>query len=141
MSHMDATTLQRFQAFLDGWTESPAENKKAFLRLKERLAGYPGVTLDFVAREGVTYSLRAVHEKQKAKPLFVMVDVIEDDPRWLSICFYGEMITDPEEHGDFVPEGLLGEDAHCFDLESWDESQVAYIEARLDEARESAAKG
>jgi len=29
------------------------------------------------------------------------------------------MITDPEERGDFVPEGLLGEYAHCFDIEEF----------------------
>ena len=69
-----------------------------------------------------------------------MVDVIEDDPRWLSICFYGEMIDDQEEKGDFVPEGLLGEDAVCFDLERRDEKLIRYIEARIDEACRNAAK-
>jgi hypothetical protein len=68
-----------------------------------------------------------------------MVDVIEDDPRWLSVCFYGEMITDPEEKGDFVPEGLLGEDAVCFDVEERDEKLITYIETRLDEACQSAS--
>ncbi len=63
-----------------------------------------------------------------------MVDVIEDTTRWLSICFYGDMIADPEERGDFVPGGLLGEDAVCFDLEEQDETLVKYIETRLDEA-------
>ena len=69
-----------------------------------------------------------------------MVDVIEDDPRWLSICFYGEMIADPEEKGDFVPEGLIGEDAVCFDLEQRDEALIRYIETRMDEAYRNAAK-
>lgn len=63
-----------------------------------------------------------------------MVDVIEDTPRWLSVCFYGEMVTDPQDKGDFVPEGLLGEDAVCFDVEQWDEDLVRYIEARIEEA-------
>ncbi len=56
-----------------------------------------GILLDFIARPGVTYSLRAVHAEQKEKDLFVMVDVIEDVERWLSVCFFGNMITDPEE--------------------------------------------
>ncbi len=68
-----------------------------------------------------------------------MVDVIEDSPRWLSVCFYGEMITDPEENGDFVPEGLLGDDAVCFDIEARDKVLIRYIENRLDEAWRSAA--
>lgn len=128
--------------FLDNWTQDPAGNKGAFLRFKDHLAAKPGVKLDFKARPGVTYSLRAVHENQKDKELFVMVDVIDDDPenRWLSVCFYGEMITDPEEKGDFVPEGLLGEDAHCFDVEEPNQADLAYVEARLDEAHQFAAQ-
>ena len=68
-----------------------------------------------------------------------MVDVIEDVSRWLSVCFYGDMITDVEEKGDFVPGGLLGEDAVCFDLEEQNDKLVTYIEARLDEACSNAA--
>jgi hypothetical protein len=39
-----------------------------------------------------------------------------------------------------VPGGLLGEDAVCFDLEAWDKERVCYVEARLDEAYQSAAQ-
>ena len=49
-------------------------------------------------------------------------------------------ITDPGEKGDFVPEGLLGEDAVCFDIEEKDEELIQYIEIRLDEAFRSASK-
>jgi hypothetical protein len=128
-------------AFLDAWEETPERNREAFLRFKAFLEAKDGVILDFVPRPGLTYSFRAVHENQKDKDLFVMVDVIEDEPRWLSVCFYGEMIEDPEEKADFVPEGLLGEDAMCIDLEAWDEALIPYIEARLEEAWKSASKG
>ncbi len=110
------------------------KNKAAFLRLKTALEQKEGVSLDFIPRPGVTYSLRATHAMQKEKPLFVMVDVIEDAPRWLSVCFYGDMISDPEDMGDFVPEGLLGEDAMCFDIDRWDDHLIAYVESRMDEA-------
>jgi hypothetical protein len=63
-----------------------------------------------------------------------MIDVIDDDPRWLSICFYSEMVSDPEARGDYVPGGLLGEDGLCFDLEPGDEELVSYVTARIDEA-------
>jgi len=68
--------------------------------------------------------------------LFVMVDIVDDDPenRWLSVCFYGDMITDPNEEGDLVPEGLLGEDGYCFDLCEYDEAAISYLEQRIDEA-------
>lgn len=121
-------------AFIEQWQDTPEKNKEVFVRFKEFLQKKEGVRIEFVQRPGLTYSLRAVHADQKTRALFALVDVIEDDPRWLSVCFYGEMITDVEEKGDFVPEGLLGEDAICFDLEEKDDEQVRYIEARLDEA-------
>ena len=131
-------SMQALTAFIDAWNDTEEQTKKAFVELKDYLAAKPGVALDYVPREGVTYSLRAKHENQKDKSLFVMVDVIEDDPRWLSVCFYGEMITDPDEAGDYVPEGLLGEDAVCFDLEAYADADINYIKARLDEACQSA---
>jgi hypothetical protein len=121
---------------LQNWPETPPHTKKAFLRLKDHLSNKTGLTLDFNARPGVTYSLRAKHDHQHQRPLFAMIDIIDDDPpnRWLSVCFYGEMISDPDDIGDFVPEGLFGEDAHCFDIEAWDARRLEYIIDRIDEA-------
>ena len=130
--------IQELESFIADWTDTPERSKQAFLRLRDYLAAKPGIKLEFVPRPGVTYSLRGAHAKQTEKPLFVMVDVIEDAPRWLSVCFYGELISDPEENGDFVPEGLLGEDALCFDLEQYSEEGLAYVEARIDEAYQRA---
>ena len=127
-------------AFIKDWQESPERNKEIFLRYKTQLERDDKIQLEFISRPGITYSLRAAHSAQKARKLFVMIDVIEDNPRWLSVCFYGDMITDPEGKGDAVPGGLLGEDAVCFDLEAWDEERVRYVEARLDEACQSAAQ-
>ena len=127
-------------AFIEDWKVTPENNRAVFLQLKEHLEKKEGVALEFIPRPGLTYSLRAVQAAQKKRGLFVMVDVIEDDPRWLSVCFYGEMITDPEEKGDFVPEGLLGEDAVCFDIEERDEELVKYVELRLDEAWRNASE-
>ena len=137
---MNAPTEKALNTFIEEWPASPEKIKDLFIRLRDALASREGVTLDFVPRPGVTYSLRAVHVNQKNRDLFVMVDVIEDDPRWLSVCFYGDMIGDPEEKGDFVPEGLLGEDAVCFDIERWDDSLIRYLEARLQEACDTAGE-
>jgi hypothetical protein len=139
---MNDKTEQELNTFIEEWKVTPDKNsnKATFLRFKDHLASLDGVTLDFIARPGVTYSLRAVHDAQKDKELFVMVDVIEDVERWLSVCFYGEMITDPESKGDMVPGGLLGEDATCFDLEDQDEVLISYIEARLGEACQNCRK-
>lgn len=132
-------SLSELHDFISGWSDSPERNKEAFVRLKSHLEAQAGVALEFVPRPGVTYSLRASHPNQSRRSLFVMVDVIEDDPRWLSVCFYGEMITDPDEQGDFVPEGLLGEDAMCFDIDQYDDALLKYVQDRLDEAYRSAS--
>jgi hypothetical protein len=127
------------EGFVQEWQETDARTREAFLQLKACLEAKKGVVLDFIPRDGVTYSLRAAHRNQKKRPLFAMVDVIEDQPRWLSVCFYGEMISDPEEKGDFVPQGLLGEDAVCFDLETYSPEDLRYLEDRLAEAHARAA--
>lgn len=136
---MKQETEQELNAFINDWKETAESNKEIFLHFRDYLSAKEGVTLDFISRPGITYSLRAVHAAQRDKELFVMVDVIEDVSRWLSVCFYQEMIGDPEEKGDFVPGGLLGADAVCFDLEKRDEGLIRYVEARLDEAWQSAA--
>ena len=137
---MNSETEKALDTFIAEWPASAERNRDVFIRLRDALASKSEVNLDFVQRTGVTYSLRAVHVNQKNRDLFVMVDVIEDDPRWLSICFYGDMIADPEEKGDFVPEGLLGEDAVCFDIEKWDEALIRYVEARIQDACGNAKK-
>jgi hypothetical protein len=129
--------IKELELFVKAWKDSPEQNKKAFVCLKDYIASKPGVILDFLPRTGITYSLRAVHENQKNKPLFALVDVIEDHPRWLSICFYSGMISDPDEKGTFIPGGILGDDAVCFDLEEYNEDEIQYIEARFDEAYQS----
>lgn len=138
---MKTTAEQAINAFAEGWEETPEKNREIFLHFKHYLESKENILLDFIARPGVTYSLRAVHSAQKEKELFVMVDVIEDTPRWLSICFYGDMIADPAGKGDVVPGGLLGEDAVCFDLEKWDEELIRDIEGHIDEAWRNAARG
>ncbi len=131
------TCLQEIETFLENWEESAEGNKKGFQRMLSFLQQLKGCVIEFHQRAGITYSLRGICEVDGDNKLFVMVDVIEDDPRWLSVCFYGKMITDPEEKGAFVPGGLLGEDAVCFDLEEYDEAVVEYVEGRIEEASKS----
>lgn len=131
---MNKKTEQELNTFIAEWEETTTGSKATFLHFKNYLAKQNDVTLDFVSRPGVTYSLRAAHAAQKTRGLFVMVDVIEDSSRWLSICFYGDMISDRDERGDYVPEGLFGEDAVCFDLEQPDNEMIKYIEVLLSEA-------
>ena len=76
--------------FLENWTTDPNNAKDAFVRFKDFLLTTPDVRFDFKARPGVSYSLRAANAKNDERPLFVLVDVVDDEPeaRWLSVCFY-----------------------------------------------------
>jgi len=131
--------MKELDDFLASWEATAEGNRAAFLALKEHLEGL-GAVLNFVPRPGITYSLRASNPAQKKRELFVMADVIEDTPRWLSVCFYQDLVSDPDGRGDSVPGGLLGEDAICFDMEQADDGQLLYLKRRLDEAWMQAQK-
>ena len=132
---------QEMEQFLSEWTTDPNKAKDAFISFRDFLLSTPDVHFEFKARPGVSYSLRAANTHAE-RPLFVLVDVVDDEPeaRWLSVCFYADMITDPDELGDFVPSGLMGNDACCLNLEEDDPAMRDYILARLGEAAAAAAK-
>lgn len=138
---METTPSADLKSFLDGWSADLNLMKSCFLQLKEHLETMDGVQFEFVARPGITYSLRAAHANQKKRGLFAMVDVIDDDPedRWLSVCFYRELVDDPDGLGDEVPEGLMGEDARCFDMYESDDTMLAYVKDRLKSACKAAS--
>ncbi|MBF0258498.1 MAG: hypothetical protein HQK62_06610 [Desulfamplus sp.] len=133
--------MEKLEKFIEEWQESESGTKKAFIQIMEHLKAMDGVSLTFNARPGVSYSLRPKHQNQKDRILFAMADVIDDDPdlRWLSICFYEDMLTDPDDMGDLIPGGLLGSDGYCFDLDEYDEEFVEYLKARLSEACQKAS--
>lgn len=134
--------MKKLQQFMDSWTVDDLGIKPIFLSLYQGLAKMEQVKLEFHERPGISYSLRFVHEKQKDRPLFGMIDVIDDEPgrRWLSICFYGDMISDPAALGDLIPGGLLGSDGYCFDVDEADAGIETYMANRMQEAYDSACR-
>jgi hypothetical protein len=132
---------QEIDTFLAGWEDNALQVKKSFVLLKNYVTDKTDLAFVFKARPGVSYSLRVKHKLQTKRELFVIMDVIDDpENRWLSICFYPDMITDPDDKGVLIPLGLLGEDGYCFDFEEWDEEFLQYLEERLEEAHENASK-
>lgn len=129
--------------FLASWSGDDQPMRSWFQLFYDKLKNMEGVSCSFVARPGVSYSLRPRHVNQTARELFAIVDVIDDDPeeRWLSVCFYGDMISDPEEQGELIPGGLAGSDGYCFDMFEDDEALAAYLVKRLDEAGRAAEQG
>lgn len=133
--------MKEINDFLAAWQIDQLALKPAFTEYLDFLSAEPGVSLDFKQRPGISYSLRAKNAAQKKRDLFVLVDIVDDEPesRWLSVCFYADMVSDPDEMGDFVPAGLLGEDAICFNLDQDDIATREYIRERLQEASNKAA--
>ena len=128
--------MKKIQDFIEAWTDDEPAMKPVFVSLFQTLQDKTQAELEFHERPGISYSLRGLRNDRNGRPLFVMVDVIDDDPgqRWLSVCFYGEMIQDPDELGDLIPEGLLGADGYCFDISESDDQLVSYVKQRIDEA-------
>lgn len=135
----EQTNVQaRITDFLADWQADQRHVRSFFSRLLDKFAEL-NADLDFVVRNGVSASLRAGGKPgASSRPLFCLVDVVEDsDGPWLSVCFYADTVTDPEALGNLVPEGLLGEDGYCFDIEQPDDAVERYIHARLRAAFEA----
>ncbi len=130
---------EEVNSFLQSWTENEQKNKQALQELLGPILNNEDVHLDFKPRPGLTYSFRA-WRKGQSRELFCMMDVIDDVPeeRWLSVCFFADLINDPEEKGDIIPQGLLGDDGYCFDLDGYNSREVNYLLQRIEEAYQNA---
>lgn len=127
--------IKEISDLLNGWTTDNNGMKVAFTEIIQLLESLDGLIYSFKSRPGISHSLRANVDNGEEK-ILTLLDVIDDDPenRWISICFYAETITDPDEEGDLIPGGLLGEDGYCFDLFENDDDSVTYIKDRITEA-------
>ncbi|MGL1930437.1 MAG: hypothetical protein OCC45_01610 [Desulfotalea sp.] len=137
---MSGENLIEFEKFINSWKETGQEMALAYEQLYQVVSDFDSVSFSFIARPGVSFSLRPVHKNQDERKFFAIMDVIDDEPgeRWLSICFYGDMVTDPEEKGDLVPGGLGGDDGFCFDMYAPDDGMIIYLKERLKQAFENA---
>ncbi|GAB6060306.1 hypothetical protein [Desulfonatronum parangueonense] len=127
--------MNDIHAYLDSWREDSRGVRPVVASLLEQLQKFEP-KLEFVVREGVSASLRAgVTTTEATRPLFCLVDIVEDaDGRWLSVCFYADTVDDPNELGNLVPEGLLGEDGYCFDVDGADAEYEKYLFDRIAQA-------
>lgn len=134
--------MEQIDKFLKQWQKDSLNCKPAFIEMKDYLSAVPSLALEFVERPGISYSLRAKNRQNSAREIVALVDIVDDEPdnRWLSVCFYADMVADPSELGDFVPKGLMGEDAMCFNLDEDDAGTRDYIFARLKDAAANAGR-
>jgi hypothetical protein len=134
------TVEREIELFVEQWPDEPGSCREMFLALYRYLLELEQSWASFHVRAGITYSLRVAHRQATDTEMFVMVDVIEERPRWLSVCFYEKMVTDPESRGDSVPGGLLGEDGLCFDVESGSNELLDYLKQRITEAHAACSR-
>jgi len=133
-----------FQVFLEQWPADRGALKRLFLALSTPVLGDERVEWSFVARPGVSHSFRVQTVKPRPgrnRPLFCMIDVVSEveSPCWLSVCFYEDEISDPEDLGEAVPAGLFQETGYCFDVDDADAAVEEYVKARMREAFVSAS--
>lgn len=130
---MSTNSNPEIQDFFAQWAED-SDIKKLCEVLYAHMDDCSGVKLEFVARPGVSYSIRMLG--QRPEDVAALLDVIDDDPtdRWISLCFPDAFVTDPEEEGDLVPNGLNGNDARCFSIDVLADATEGYMKARLSEA-------
>ncbi|MFI3272035.1 MAG: hypothetical protein R3Y11_08060 [Pseudomonadota bacterium] len=125
------TSLNALNPLFAEWgIENPM--RVSFDALRAHVEALENVELSANARPGVSWSLR-VKAAGSERPFYAMVDVVDDDPseRWLSVCFYDDVTDDTEERGDWIPGGLSGQDARCFNIEEPDDEFVAYVANQL----------
>jgi hypothetical protein len=135
---------QEFSELFTEWPENQQPLKEVFKDLVSTALAEPGAGGELISRPGVSYSFRAsaAGRPDRTRPLFFLVDVVVSsaEPWFLSACFYVDEVSDPEELGDAIPEGLFNETGYCFDVEEPDNDLVAYIKQRMDEAFQAAVK-
>lgn len=129
---------------LDEWPEEQAGLKAAFLRLEDYASAKEGAEWSFVSRPGVSYSLRFDLNPRPAgreRPVFFLTDVVVAGELFLSVCFYEDEISDPQELGNAIPQGLFRETGYCFDVDDdncGEEILLSYLEERIDQAHAKA---
>lgn len=141
-SNPEAAELQQF---LDQWPASQDGLKKSLLSYRQGVLALPGVREMFLARPGVSHSLRWDLDPRPAgreRPLFALVDVVPlgGEEMMLSVCFYEDEVSDPHGLGNAIVQGLFAETGYCFDLEAEAPALVAYCLRRAAEAHAAAGR-
>ncbi len=135
---------RELEQVLAAWPPAQAGLKRALVTLKTWAEALPGAILSFVARPGISHSLRFDLQPRpgdRQRQVFFLVDVVNSGGElFLSVCFYEDEISDPEERGNAIPQGLFRETGYCFDVDDYDDDQMAYLKYRLAEAHQSASR-
>lgn len=125
----------------ENWPAGQQELVALMKELKGQALARPGAAWELVSRPGVSHSLRFTLQGS-SRPVVMLLDAayLAADMLTISVCFYADMVDDPEEMGEEIPGGLLGQDGYCFDADEEDPGAVDYLKARVDAAFGAAAR-
>jgi len=124
---------------LAGWPADQVGLAQAFEELTRSAVQMTQTVVEVITRFEVSHSFRAAlidPSGKRVRPVYFLVDVVvsSTDPWFLSVCYYEDEITDPEELGNPIPQGLFQETGYCFDVEDYDPELLGYLRERLAEA-------
>jgi len=127
------------QEVLAGWPADQEGLARAFEELTRSAAQMTETVVEVITRLGVSHSFRATlidPSGKRVRPVYFLVDVVvsSSDPWFLSVWYYEDEITDPEELGNPIPQGLFQETSYCFDVGAYDPELLGYLRDRLAEA-------
>jgi len=130
---------------IESWPEDQKSLRDIFLSLARSITEPAGVRWEIVSRSGISHSLRANvldPDQIRKRSVYTVLDVVcpVEGDWFLSLCFYNDEVSDPEELGNPVPRGLYDEDARCFDLGTDDLWMADYLRDRVAEALEAAGR-
>ena len=102
------------QEVLAGWPADQEGLARAFEELTRSAAQMTETVVEVITRLGVSHSFRAAlldPSGKRVRPVYFLVDVVvsSTDPWFLSVCYYEDKITDPEELGNPIPQDLFQE--------------------------------
>ena len=124
---------QDYQVFLAGWEEDVPGIKALFMEIVRRLNQTSRIVVSFIALDPAGGAVRAMRPDMQ-RPLIALLEFPEDSPApcSLSIRFYDNAVDDPKSLGDWIPRGLLGEDARSFTVEKNQPALADYVLECLD---------
>ncbi len=126
----DSQSETNYQRFLAEWQENGADSslKIFFLEIIRRLDSVPRMVFKFTAHDHAGNTLRALRPDLH-RPLIALMEIPDDSPspRSFSIRFYDDALRDPHELGDWIPRGLVGEDARSFTFEGNQPALADYL--------------
>lgn len=129
---------ESFKRFLSAWRDNGSDVRTVFVEILRRFEERSALRFEFSAHDHAGHTLRVLHP-DLSRSIVAIVEIPDDSdcPRTFAIRFYESMVRDPKEWGEWIPRGILGEDARNFIIESDRPALADYILERTERVLDS----